>query len=65
MIFHLSDSLVTHQAAAPEAKATEWMPRPEVPGCPPGLEYLTQVDQVLVHQTMEMLEGRFIGIGEG
>ena len=28
-------------------------------GCPPGLEYLTQVDQVLVHQAVELLEGMF------
>ena len=35
-----------------------WMPMPEnvAPGCPPGLEYLTQVDQLLVHQQIELLE---------
>ncbi|XP_013418544.1 phospholipid scramblase 1 isoform X1 [Lingula anatina] len=34
-----------------------WMVQPQVPvGCPPGLEYLTQVDQVLVHQQTELLE---------
>ncbi|XP_053209549.1 phospholipid scramblase 2-like [Panonychus citri] len=27
-----------------------WMATPSVPNCPPGLEYLTQVDQLLVHQ---------------
>ena len=26
------------------------------PGCPPGLEYLTHVDQLLVHQQVELLE---------
>ena len=26
-------------------------------GCPPGLEYLTHVDQILVHQAVELLEG--------
>lgn len=36
---------------------TQWMQRPSVPGCPPGLEYLTQVDQLLVHQAVELLEG--------
>lgn len=28
-----------------------------IPNCPPGLEYLTQVDQLLVHQKVELLEG--------
>ncbi|XP_063076513.1 phospholipid scramblase 1-like [Engraulis encrasicolus] len=33
------------------------MPTPERPaGCPPGLEYLTQVDQLLVHQQVELME---------
>lgn len=40
-----------------QAPQTQWMTRPEsVPGCPPGLEYLTQVDQILVHQQIELLE---------
>lgn len=38
----------------------QWMAQPQfdgtVPYCPPGLEYLTQLDQVLVHQQVEMLE---------
>ena len=36
-----------------------WMPPPaEVPpDCPPGLEYLTQIDQLLVQQQIELLEG--------
>jgi len=33
------------------------MPPPQPPpGCPPGLEYLTQVDQLLVKQQIELLE---------
>ncbi|XP_074653998.1 phospholipid scramblase 2-like isoform X2 [Tubulanus polymorphus] len=39
---------------------TQWMTRPQVPGCPPGLEYLTQIDQLLVHQQVELLEA-FVG----
>ena len=36
----------------------QWMSAPQetIPGCPPGLEYLTQIDQLLVHQQVELLE---------
>ncbi|XP_041377883.1 phospholipid scramblase 2-like isoform X2 [Gigantopelta aegis] len=35
----------------------KWMNQPEaISGCPPGLEYLTQVDQLLVKQQVELLE---------
>lgn len=35
-----------------------WMPVPQAPiGCPPGLEYLTAVDQLLIQQQVELLEG--------
>jgi len=35
------------------------MPRPAaIPGVPPGLEYLSQVAQLLIHQQVELLEGR-------
>lgn len=33
------------------------MPPPTMPiNCPPGLEYLTQIDQLLVHQKVELFE---------
>ncbi|XP_076363257.1 phospholipid scramblase 1-like [Tachypleus tridentatus] len=35
----------------------QWMPIPSgPPNCPPGLEYLTMIDQLLVHQKVELLE---------
>ena len=37
----------------------QWMAKPQgIPGCPPGLEYLAQVDQLLVKQQVELLEGK-------
>lgn len=40
--------------------AIQWMqPGQAPPNCPPGLEYLASVDQLLVHQKTELLEGGF------
>ncbi|GCB72857.1 hypothetical protein scyTo_0002225 [Scyliorhinus torazame] len=37
--------------------ALQMMPLPSgIPDCPPGLEYLAQIDQLLVHQQVELLE---------
>ncbi|XP_078521822.1 phospholipid scramblase 1-like isoform X2 [Lissotriton helveticus] len=37
--------------------AMVWMPPPSTPAnCPPRLEYLSQIDQILVHQQIELLE---------
>ena len=30
---------------------------PPIPGCPPGLEYLTLIDKILVQQKVDLLEG--------
>lgn len=31
---------------------------PAIPGCPPGLEYLTQINELKVKQQIELLEGK-------
>lgn len=47
---------------APPGQQQQWMQMPQgVPNCPPGLEYLAVLDQVLVHQQVELFEA-FTGI---
>ena len=42
----------------PLGKANNGCKPPSAPeNCPPGLEYLTQVDQLLIKQQVELLEG--------
>lgn len=39
------------------APQQQWAARPDaIPGCPPGLEYLTTLDQMLVKQQVELME---------
>ncbi|TNN04934.1 Phospholipid scramblase 2, partial [Schistosoma japonicum] len=33
-----------------------WMQRPAVLNCPPGLEHLTQVDQLFIKQKVDVIE---------
>ena len=42
-----------------DKQQVNWMPVPQetVPGCPPGLEYLTQVDQLLVNEQVQLMKG--------
>ncbi|CAL8068612.1 unnamed protein product [Calicophoron daubneyi] len=40
----------------PRSTQATWMSRPGAYGCPPGLEYLTQVDHLFVKQKKEILE---------
>ncbi|XP_075058012.1 phospholipid scramblase 1-like isoform X2 [Mixophyes fleayi] len=48
---------VQNQPMMQGGPTSAWMPAPPSdPNCPPGLEYLCQIDQLLVHQQVELLE---------
>lgn len=53
-------SIPTHPPFA--GNEPNWMASPEetIPGCPPGLEYLTKIDQLLVHQQVELFESTYM-----
>ena len=55
-----------HSRAQPGAPVVAWMPLPttNLPNCPPGLEYLMLIDQLLVSQKVELLEGRLINCND-
>jgi len=43
----------------PMQPVIQWMaPPPSMPGVAPGLEYLSQIDQLLVHQQIEIMESK-------
>lgn len=48
---------INQQPGYPPPGQVQWMQAPAViPNCPPGLEYLTQIDQLLIKQQVELLE---------
>ena len=53
----LMPSHVPQQHQQQQPGAEQWMAIPQgIQGCPPGLEYLTQIDQLLVKQEVEIFE---------
>ncbi|XP_051882212.1 phospholipid scramblase 1-like isoform X2 [Pristis pectinata] len=56
-VYHGSSHMVNHQTNVPLQPQAQWMQAPTpIPNCPPGLEYLTLIDQIIVHQVVELVE---------
>jgi len=55
----------SHTLAAGDSKGKEaqWVSAPAPAETIPGLEYLTEIDQLFVEQQVELLEGEFRCIG--
>ncbi|KAF5280170.1 hypothetical protein FQR65_LT15033 [Abscondita terminalis] len=50
-------STITTQPHVKSEPTNNWMNKPQtIPNCPPGLEYLTTIDQLIVHQTSDVLQ---------
>ncbi|XP_059820663.1 phospholipid scramblase 2-like isoform X1 [Hypanus sabinus] len=57
VVYHGSSPMVGHQTGVSTQPQAQWMQAPTpIPNCPPGLEYLTLIDQILVHQVTELIE---------
>lgn len=47
------------QVILQQAAVQVQIPAP-IPNCPPGLEYLAQIDQIIIKQKKELLESKYI-----
>ncbi|XP_062908892.1 phospholipid scramblase 2-like isoform X1 [Mobula hypostoma] len=57
VVYHGSSPMVSHQTGVSTQPQAQWMQAPTpIPNCPPGLAYLTLIDQILVHQVTELIE---------
>ncbi|XP_072899358.1 phospholipid scramblase 1-like isoform X2 [Hemitrygon akajei] len=57
VVYHGSSRMVSHQTGVSTQPQAQWMQAPTpIPNCPPGLENLTLIDHILVHQVTELIE---------